>query len=202
MVSQRMFIGGPIAQHQLVIRSMARRKIDSTWEAVSGMTYFNQWSQDQEVLDEPVIPELRPHIEMGNRVPYKRFKLEHRYMMEARFFHNTNANRTDLTPGYYFGNLRFRYRIQAVFKLFNINKDLPLRFRVGNEIMLNAGSNIVINTFDQNRVYFSFFMPLGKNLEFEFGYLNWYQQTPAGTYFNRNIITTALRQDIRLKPRK
>ena len=49
--------------------------------------------------------------------------------------------------------------------------------------MFNFGKNIVKNVFDQNRIYIGLNYPMNKNLAFEAGYLNWFQQRPLGTDF-------------------
>ncbi len=40
--------------------------------------------------------------------------MAHRYRAETRFFQNTNQEKTELEAGFCYGNVRLRYRLQAV----------------------------------------------------------------------------------------
>jgi hypothetical protein len=55
--------------------------------------------------------------------------------------------------------------------------------------MVNQGKHIVINQFDQNRIYLGIERGFYKGLSVELGYLHWYQQRPSvNQFFERNII--------------
>ena len=134
------------------------------------------------------VPELRPHIEFNQRQKLRRVSIEHRYKMEARFFHQTDLAKTTLEDGFYFGNFRFRYRLQVVIPLIKYKNEGALKLKISDEILLNAGHNIVLNTFDQNRIYVGINTDVTKNISFEVGYLNWFQQRPTGNFYHRHIL--------------
>jgi hypothetical protein len=55
--------------------------------------------------------------------------------------------------------------------------------------MINAGRNIIKNTFDQNRIYGAFQYGINKNIALELGYLKSFQKRASGVdYFDRDII--------------
>ncbi len=129
-----------------------------------------------------MVPELRPHVELAYRQRLKRINIDQRYRMEARFFHQTNAARTELEDGYAFNNFRFRWRIQGAVPLWKIDNKRSLRVRVSNELHVNLGRKIQINVFDQNRIYGGFSVDFLPNLSFDVGYMNWFQQKPDGNF--------------------
>ncbi|MFD0777342.1 DUF2490 domain-containing protein [Flavobacterium myungsuense] len=74
---------------------------------------------------------------------------------------------------------------------------------INDEIMFNAGKNIIYNTFDQNRIYGALQFGFNDNLAIELGYLNSFQQRVNGVdYFNRNIIRLSIFHKINLKKTK
>ena len=123
---------------------------------------------------------------------------DHRYRLEARFFHNINEQRTELDDGYEFGTYRFRYRLQATIPLYKVADQRYLKLKISDEIHLNAGSKITINVFEQNRAYAGINFDILKNLSFEVGYLNWFQQRPNGDFYNRDILRFTVFHKIKL----
>lgn len=195
--TSRTFLLKPFAQHQFVTRTHLHRVLgNSNWEASAGACLFLQSPNDPLANNKLMIPELRPHVEMLYRQNFKKWSIEHRYRSEARFFHNVNAIKTDLTEGFNFGNFRFRYRIQANFQLLQFGKSSQLRFKIADEIHLNAGKKIVVNVFDQNRISADVVWVFNPALQVEFGYMNWFQQTATGSFFNRNIVRLGFIQRI------
>lgn len=189
----------PFAQHQALIRGHLHRILGQTgWEASGGMCLFLQNPNDPRAKVKLTIPELRPHLEAIYRQRFTKLSLEHRYRFEERFFHNTNNTITALEEGYDFGNYHMRYRFQAAVPLFKTHNQSVLKAKISDEIHLNAGKNIVANTFDQNRIYAVLTYELSPKLSFDAGYLNWFQQRPNGNYFNRHILLFAASHKIDL----
>ena len=198
-IQERIYVQ-PFAQHQFVLRSHLHRTLGtSNWEVSAGMCLFLQSPNDPSASNKLIIPELRPHIEALCKQQFNSWGLEHRYRAEARFFHQTNATKTELEDGFDFGNFRFRYRLQAYFQLIEFNKNSSLRVKVADEIHLNAGQNIIKNVFDQNRISVDLAWLLNPSLQIELGYLNWFQQTPSATFFNRNIVRLSFTHRLNLK---
>jgi hypothetical protein len=185
---QRHFVN-PTAQHQSLIRAHIHRKLgQSGWEISAGACYFLQSPQDPRAKVRLTVPELRPHIEFAYKQKNLEYlTLDHRYRAEARYYHNTNDVRTELEDGYHFENYRLRYRLQATIPFYKINEQQSLRLRFNDEVMINVGSNIVTNVYDQNRLYGGISYVIMPQLEVEAGYFNWFQQNANGRFVNRNI---------------
>ncbi len=193
----------PFSRHQFFIRSHIHYKFgQSGYDASVGLCYFSQKPNDPEALVQLSIPEWRPHLEFANKSKIKEVVIENRYRAEARFFHQTNPERTELLDGYKFNNFRFRYRLQATIPIFKLSKTNMLKFKFGDEVMLNLGSKINLNVFDQNRFYFSFGFSLYRDISLDIGYLNWFQELTDGSFINRDIVQVTVFHKLSLKKNK
>jgi hypothetical protein len=198
-IQERHFIN-PTAQHQFLIRSHIHKLLGSSgWEASVGMCLFLQNPNEPEATTVLTIPELRPHIQMAYKQQLGHVVIDHRYRLEARFFHNTNASRSELEDGFAFGNYRFRYRLQATIPIVKIADNRFCKLKVNDEIHVNIGSKIVTNCFDQNRLYVGSSVDVLPNLAIELGYLNWFQQNRTDVFYNRDIVQLAVYHTIKLK---
>lgn len=197
-VQERHFIN-PVAQHQFLIRSDIHRTLGTSgWETSAGLCAFFQNPNDPDALVKLTVPELRPHIEFAYRQKAKFLAFDHRYRAEARFFHQTNIARTSLEDGFEFGHVRLRYRLQATVPVWKLDDKRALKVKVNDEVLLNAGSKITKNVFDQNRIYTGLSFDALPKLTFDVGYLNWFQQRPTGDFYNRNILRFSVSQKITL----
>jgi hypothetical protein len=200
-IQERQFVA-PTRQHQFLLRSQASRKLGGGWSGSFGFCYFLQSPNDPLSKNNLVVPELRPHLELSQKQFLKVVTLDHRYRFEARFFHNTNDNRTELEEGYDFGNFRFRYRITASVPIWTFKDKQSLKIKVSDELHVNLGNKITTNVFDQNRLYTGINADATKNLSLEFGYLNWFQQRTNGTFYNRHIARFTIYHKIDLSKKK
>lgn len=184
---ERHFIS-PIAQHQFIVRSHVHRNFPKAgMELSAGASYFLQNSNNPNVQNTVTIPERRPHIELGKKHAINKIQFEHRFRTEARFYRNTNSNKTELEDGYYFDNFRFRFRSQISVPIVKINQQNFLKIKISDEIHLHSTKHRSTTYFDQNRVYVALNYEINKKANIEFGYLNWYQQKNATAFYNRNI---------------
>jgi hypothetical protein len=187
-VSERHFIN-PTAQHLWSIRTIFKRVINDNWDYGFGGSLFIRKLNDPYKTNPLIVPELRPHIEFNNTQKLGFGTLNSRYRIEARLYQNTKDG--ELTDGYYFNNFRFRYLLGWTFPIIkNKNESNELVFvKIQDEIMINAGSKIVRNTFDQNRIYLALNCKISNTFSIETGYLNSFQQQSSGDEFlNRNIL--------------
>ena len=195
---ERHFIS-PNVQHQSLIRAHIHRKLGmSGWESSVGACYFLQNSNDPYSKINLTIPEFRPHFELAYKQKLDHLSFDHRYQVEARYFHNLDQTKTELDDGFSFGNYRFRYRLQATLPIYKISENRSLKIKVSDEIFINTGSSIVKNPFDQNRVYAGLNYDLLPNLGIEVGYLNWFQQTQSGSFYDRDIFRFVIFHSISL----
>jgi hypothetical protein len=181
-IHERHFIS-PLAQNQFLVRARLHRDIGYDWNASAGFSVFLNSSNNPKA-DFFISPELRPHLGMLYKQKLGLFNLNHRYITEARFFQNN-------TNDFYLNSFRFRYQIQAeisILKSLNDHKEW-LYLKISDEIMINAGSRIVTNVFDQNRIYFAANLKINSALALEVGYLNSFQQQTSGNdFYDRDIL--------------
>jgi hypothetical protein len=171
-------------QHHLIVHSRIHAKVYQNTEVAFGLSYSRQSPQDPNSTVSLVVPEIRPNQEItySNAIS-KRFNIQQRFRIDERFIRKNDGK--VLMDAYKF-NLRFRYRLQLAYKF---KTELPLTLKIANEIMINAGKQIIYNQFDQNRIYTGLEKGLNKNFSLELGYKYWYQQRTSGNqFFERNII--------------
>lgn len=133
-----------------------------------------------------VRPEHRPWQQVLWTSRSKRLQTQQWIRLEERF--NRNVVDDELVDGYNF-NYRFRYLLNLMVPL---NRDFiepqTLFFAFNNEIHINAGKKITNNYFDQNRLFVGLGYQFNKSLNVQLGYMNQFQQLPAGNQFNNNHV--------------
>lgn len=185
----RVFIN-PNAQNLFVIRVQGRYKISDQVELGSGLTYFNVATQYPDNVEFDFNkPEYRIQQDVTWKKNWDKIALNQRFQIEERFFEN--YDREGLTTGTTFF-LRFRYRLQGEYTFWK-KENQYLKAILYDEIMINAGSKIVSNTFDQNRIYAGLQYGISSAVAVELGYMNSFQQRVTGVdYFDRNIIRLSI----------
>ncbi len=147
-------------------------------------------------------PEHRPWQQLQWHTSYPRLRLMQWVRLEERF----RKKAVTLQPGEdkYSFNYRARYN-------FLLNTPLGARafepgtvsLVVNDEVMLNFGKEIVQNTFDQNRLFLGFHYHINRHNTLQFGYLNVFQQLPAGNrYRYLNVARIGYFQNLDLRRRK
>ncbi|MES2575135.1 MAG: DUF2490 domain-containing protein [Bacteroidota bacterium] len=190
----RIFVD-PKVQNLYVARVQGRYKITEPIEVGAGVAYFSVATQSPDVDSRFNKPEYRALQDIILRQTLGKINLTHRYQIEERFFQN--FDKQGLIDGTTFA-LRFRYRIQGDYPLWK-NEKQTLKAVVADEIMFNAGSEVVKNTFDQNRIYAALQYCFNKNLAIEAGYLKSFQQRASGVdYYDRDIFRITLFHKIKL----
>lgn len=105
----------------------------------------------------------------------QRLRVEQRWQEVVVNDHKTNDFR--------FTN-RFRYLLSLNVPVFKSTNLPSLVF--ADEILLNAGSQVVYNTFDQNRLFIGVKQKISNALSFDLGYMNVYQQKASGDVYDNN----------------
>nr|WKN39539.1 DUF2490 domain-containing protein [Tunicatimonas sp. TK19036] len=181
--------------HQWVLpRVQMHYQVNKTTDVALGNTFFLQaLPQTADEAVDRIRPEIRPHQELNFSQPLGKLKISHRYKIEERFFQRTSVDEPDFS-------FRFRYRLQVQIPITNPEKRFPVSLRVFDEVMFNAGKNIVHNVFDQNRIFADCQVKLAPEWTIEMGYMNWFQQRPTGNdFFNRHIGRITVAHSLNLK---
>ena len=190
----RVFIN-PIIQNLFAIRIQGRYKISEQVELGSGFAYFNIATQNFDIDSGFNKPEYRLQHDITWKQNLGKINLNQRYQIEERFFQNFDSQA--LKSGTTF-MMRFRYRLQGDYTFWKKDKQF-LKTIIYDEIMINAGSKIVENTFDQNRIYAGLQYGVNSNLAVEIGYMNSFQQRVSGEdYYDRNIIRLSIYHKLKI----
>ncbi|UEG49002.1 DUF2490 domain-containing protein [Ferruginibacter lapsinanis] len=132
-------------------------------------------------------PEHRPWQQIQWHNKYPNVRLMQWFRLEEKFRRKI-LNDDELADGYNF-NFKLRYNFFAQFPLskkrFQPN---TLSFVVNNEVHVNFGKKIVYNYFDQNRFFLGFAYHVNKHDNLQFGYMNLFQQLPAGNKYKSNNV--------------
>lgn len=146
----------------------------------SGYAYVTQYTPNDAAPD---IPEHRLWQQVQWFEKKNRFNLMQWVRLEERFRKKVTAG--ELTSGYNF-NYRVRYALAATVPLKGkvVAPRTPFVF-VNNEVMINFGSEIVYNYFDQNRLFAGVGYQFTEKLNAHIGYLKVFQQMSAPAAFRQ-----------------
>jgi len=125
--------------------------------------------------------EWRPWQEILLNDNINNLKLSHRFRLEQRF--NEKVKNNEPLSEYQF-NYRLRYRLDLRFPIVKKEKKGKILYvLIGNELMINAGKNIIYNYFDQNRSYAGLNYELNKKVSLQLQYIHIWQQLSSGYDF-------------------
>jgi hypothetical protein len=184
-----------VEENLYVFRIHGRYKLNEKIDFGAGFSYFSVSSQIPEIPVNLKIPEYRVQQDISWKQLFTKFSLQHRFQIEERFFQNSNEIIPTSGTTFFW---RFRYRLQGECTVWAIENQ-SLKAVVYDELMINGGENILNNTFDQNRIFLALRYSASKDISFELGYLNSFQQRATGVdYFDRDIIRFTLYHKINL----
>jgi hypothetical protein len=153
---------------QLLFRSGLSYSFNNKLEVTLGGAHFRFF-----ITDDITRGEWRPWQEVKISDQIGIIKISNRFRFEQRF----NEIVKDGSPsGNYLFNWRFRHRIDLRVPL-KKEKDNGnnLHALLGNELMINAGENIQINYFDQNRLYIGLNYEINKQMSVQLQYMHLWQ---------------------------
>jgi hypothetical protein len=171
--------------------SQAMARVGLTWylhdevKLTVGYAYVNHFPSDNHRNVSQ--PEHRPWQQLQWHTRYPKLRLMQWIRLEERYRRKI-LNDDHLASGYNF-NFRLRHNIFARFPLSkNAFQPKTISFITNNEIMVNFGKQIVYNYFDQNRFFLGFAYHVNKRDDLQLGYMNIFQQLPAGNRYRSTHI--------------
>lgn len=174
---------------QFIAHTHVHRSFGEQAEVSLGFTYSNT-NPAEPFNEHPVsTPEYRPFQELYLKhiLQEERIHVQHRFRSEERFFIPAESK--------VIFNWRFRYQIALSYIL-----SKKWGVKLNNETFINAGKNVVFNTFDANRLYGALAFKVMKPLTIELGYLRSIQQLKSGdAYLKRDNIRFTLFHQIDFK---
>ncbi len=166
---------------QALIRSDVSYKLKDRITISVGLAHFRYF-----ITDEKTRGEWRPWQELKLTDKTGNCKLTHRLRVEQRF--NEMVKNSEVTNDYQF-NFRFRYRFDLRYPILKEKEAGNNMYAlIGNEIMINAGSNITYNYFDQDRLYVGLNYEVNKKLSLQLQYMHVWQQGTNGLTLNSNEV--------------
>jgi hypothetical protein len=164
----------------------------------AGYGYITAYSGSDEV---PNIPEHRPWQQIQWFDKRKHFTMMQYVRLEERFRRKSIG--TELLDDYLF-TYRFRYNIAFTIplKAGGVQPKTPFAF-VNNEILINAGKEVVNNYFDQNRFFAGVGYQFTKSLNAQIGYLNVFVAQPVPyTFTNAHAVRVFVFHNLDLRKEK
>jgi hypothetical protein len=124
-------------------------------------------------------PEHRPWQQVQWHNNSKRSRLMQYLRLEERYRRKILSD-DELAAGYTF-NWRVRYNLMLLLPMSQkAFQPGTLSLALSDEVHVNMGKQIVNNYFDQNRLFTGFAYHLNAHDQLQFGYMNVFQQLPAG----------------------
>ena len=162
--------------------------VNNDTKLTGGYAYVNHFPADSH--SEISMPEHRIWQQLQWHTRYKTIRLMQWFRLEERYRRKVKDS-DELADGYNF-NWRARYNF-FLSKALSRNAFAPKTFSfiVNDELHVNFGKEIVNNYFDQNRFFLGFAYHLNAHDNFQFGYMNVFQQLSAGNRY-REIHTVRL----------
>ncbi len=170
---------------QSIVRLGLTYYIKDNTKLTAGYAWVNHFPADNHADISQT--EHRPWQQIQWHTPYPRLRLMQWLRLEERFRRKIKDN-DELAPGYNF-NYRSRYNFFLITplgkKAFAPNS---LSFVVNDEVHVNFGKQVVYNYFDQNRFFLGLAYHTNKHDNLQFGYMNVFQQLPAGNAYRSNHV--------------
>ncbi len=122
---------------------------------------------DYPIAANGTFPELRWYEQVNLKQVLKKNVISHRFRIEQRFTAKLQANTQPRKIDEWVYTNRFRYQFR-----YQYNFNSKWYGAIANELFINAGKNVGVNIFDQNRLQLFGGLRITKQFALEFGYMN------------------------------
>lgn len=185
---------------KLLLRTGLMYYLNDDLKLTNGYAYINHYPEEGHAnVSQPenrIWHQLQLHTKYGKVRTMQWIRMDERFRRKIK-------NNNELAEGY-----RFDARIRYNFLL-----NVPLSKKgiapktvsaiLNDEVMINLSKNNVYNAFDQNRFFVGIAYNIDSHSNFQFGYMNVYQQLGAGNkYKNINSIRLFFFQNLDLRKKK
>ena len=170
---------------QSILRIGLTYYLNDDTKLTAGYAYVSHYPAEGH--EHVTIPEHRPWQQIQWHSKYSKLRLMQWFRLEERFRRKVKDD-DELAEGY---NFNFRIRYNFFFQVPLSEKRFQpktLSFVVNDEIHINFGKQIVYNYFDQNRFFAGFAYHVNKHDNLQLGYMNVFQQLPAGNKYRSNHV--------------
>jgi hypothetical protein len=176
---------------QVLFRPGITYQLNKNVSLTAGVAWFDHFSGKMEKN------EFRGWEQLQFNDAYGRLKLSHRIRVEQRL--NQSVSNDRVTENYRY-NTRYRYQISAQVPLNKASlEDRTFYIILSDEVMINSGTEIIYNYFDQNRASAGFGYKLNERLNVSVSWMNDYiQRNQPGMFENNNVIVINFYHNFRL----
>jgi hypothetical protein len=170
---------------QLLLRTGVQVRPNHQLSFAVGYAYVETYPYgDYPIAANGTFPEHRLHEQVQFRQGFGKLITTQRIRIEQRYIgRRTPASEREIEK-WLFSN-RFRYLLRMQHPVVT-NENINLYVVAADEIFINAGKNVGVNIFDQNRLMFFLGSKLTNNISLETGYIN--QTLMQGRRINNSTI--------------
>lgn len=185
---------------QSIVRMGITYYLADATKLTAGYAYVNDFPGDNH--KNISAPEHRIWQQVQWHTKYGKNRMMQWVRLEERFRHKVK-NEDELADGYNFNfRLRYNWWYEIPF-VKNGSEPHSWSFIANDEVHINFGKQIVNNYFDQNRFFLGFKYQTGKHSNFQFGYMNLFQQLPAGNkYRSMDVLRFFFFQNIHVRKKQ
>ena len=163
----------------LIIRPGLTYYVNDALKLTAGYGFINHYPQDNFIVSRP---EHRPWQQVQWHSKYGRNRVAQYFRLEERFRRKIAPDST-LAAG---RNFNFRVRYNFLWQIPLTKKEAGkggVSLILNDEVHVAFGKEVVYNYFDQNRLFAGFAWHLNNTDNLQIGYLNVFQQLPAGNRY-------------------
>jgi hypothetical protein len=152
-----------VNRSQFIVRAAGAYNLTPSIRIATGFAHLGTYT-DIDITTR----EWRPHQEISITQDPGKIRIRHLARIEQRFFEATSHSDHHFSRF----NWRFRYLINFSIPLITNfpNPNMALGLNIGDEILINAGHDIVYNVFDQNRLLIGPAWQVNRHLTFSMTY--------------------------------
>jgi len=166
--------------YQSILRFGLTYYLNDATKLTVGYAYVSNYPGDNHQYVTQPEHRLWQQIQWHNKYPKIRtmqwFRLEEKFKRKI-------LNEYELGSGYtFYYKIRYNFFLQLPLSKKGIQPN-TLSFVLNDEVHINFGKQIVYNYFDQNRFFVGFGYQTNKTDQLQFGYMNLFQQLPAGNQY-------------------
>lgn len=168
---------------QLLLRPGVRYTLNDRVSFSAGYAFVNTFPYGDYPSPE-TFPEHRAWEQVTVKVPFLGLDWVNRLRLEQRFIGELEA---DAGGGYEVGDYRYENRVRYLLRT-TIPLDAPRKtyLVLWDEVFVNFGSEVVGNTFDQNRFFVGIGRVLGRGFRLEAGFMEQTLQRRGGHIWEHN----------------
>lgn len=168
---------------QIIIRPGITYYVNDNTKLTVGYAYVNLYpAEGHNNISQP---EQRIWQQLQWHTNFTKTRLMQWLRLEEKYRHKV-LNDSTLAKGY---NFSYKIRYNLFWEIpFSQKPSKKFSFVVNDEIHINFGKQITYNYFDQNRFFAGFKFNINKFNNFQFGYMNQFQQLAAGNRYRNNHV--------------